>query len=162
MERILVFSDSHGAVKKMINIIENMPGVTAIIHLGDLNRDIQALEDTFFDIPIYGVQGNNDYSGLYPNEKTVTIGGKKIFMTHGHYYLSGFDPSKMKTIPATETADMILYGHTHIADMEKWEGKILANPGSISRPRRGEPSYGVIEIEDGKLSYYNIPLHTLF
>ena len=162
MERILVFSDTHGSIGKMIQIIENMPGVTAIIHLGDLNRDIQALEDTFFDIPIYGVQGNNDVSGLYPNEKTITVAGKKIFITHGHYYLSNGDPSKMKTIPAAQSADLILYGHTHIAELEKFDGKILANPGSISRPRRAECSYGVIEIEDGTLTYCNIPIHTLF
>lgn len=139
-----------------------MPGVSAVIHLGDLNRDIQHLEDTFFDFPIYGVQGNNDYTGLYPNEKLLTIDGKKIFITHGHYYLSGYDPSRMKTLPQTEQADLILYGHTHIADVERFDGKILANPGSISRPRQGEPSYGVIEIEDGKLNYCHIFLPGIF
>ncbi len=146
----------------MTNIIASMPGVSAVIHLGDINRDIQHLEDTFFDFPIYGVQGNNDYTGLYPNEKLLTIDGKKIFITHGHYYLSGFDPSRMKTLPQTEQADLMLYGHTHIADVERFDGKILANPGSISRPRRGDPSYGVIEIEDGKLSYCNIVLPGIF
>lgn len=156
MTRILVFSDSHGAVGKMIKIIESMPGLSGIIHLGDINRDILTLEDTFFDIPIYGVQGNNDYTGSYPNEKLLTIDGKKIFMTHGHYYLSGFDSSRLKTAPRAETADLILYGHTHIADTEQWGDKLIANPGSISRPRRGEASYGIIEIENGKLSYANI------
>lgn len=162
MTRILVFSDSHGSVGTMTKIIEQMPGVSGVIHLGDINRDIQYLEDTFFDFPIYGVQGNNDHTGSYPNEKMLTIDGKKIFITHGHYYLSNFDPSRLKTIPATEKADLILYGHTHIAYTEKFDGKLLANPGSISRPRMGEPSYGVIEIEDGKLNYCNIGIPTFF
>ena len=162
MTRILVFSDSHGTTGKMIKIIETMPRVDGIIHLGDLNRDIVTLEDTFFDIPIYGVQGNNDYTGLYPNEKLITVAGKNIFMTHGHYYLSGFSPERMKQLPATEKADLMLYGHTHIADVEHWEGRILANPGSISRPRRGEASYGVIEIEDSVLHYANVPVPSLF
>ena len=162
MERILVFSDSHGEIRKTIQIIKNMQGVTAVLHLGDLNRDIQALEDEFPDIPVYGVQGNNDFTGAYPNEKTITIRDKKIFITHGHYYLVNGDPSKLKTIPATESADIILYGHTHIAYTEKFDNKILANPGSITKPLQGEPSYGVIEIENGKLSYCTIPVHTLF
>lgn len=162
MTRILVFSDSHGEPKEMKKIIENMPDVSAVIHLGDLNRDIQFLEDTFFDFPIYGVQGNNDFSGAYPNEKMLQIDGKNIFITHGHYYLSGWDPTPLKSAPATEEADLILFGHTHIAEEEHFEGKILANPGSISRPKTGAPSYGVIEIEDGNLRYCNISLPTPF
>ncbi len=162
MTRILVFSDSHGEVAEMKKIIENMPGVTAVIHLGDLNRDIQHLEDTFFDFPIYGVQGNNDYSGAYPNEKMLQIDDKKIFITHGHYYLSNWDSTPLKTIPATETADLILFGHTHVAETEHFNGKILANPGSISRPRTGAKSYGVIEIENGILRYCNIELPAPF
>ena len=162
MERILVFSDSHRAVEAMKQIIENMHGVTAVIHLGDINRDIQFLEDNFFDFPIYGVQGNNDFSGLYPNEKMLTIGGKKIFITHGHYYLSGWDSSPLKSIPKAVDADIILFGHTHIPEIERFSGKILANPGSISRPRTGGPSYGVIEIENGMLHYCNIELPSPF
>ncbi len=162
MERILVFSDSHGEVKTMKQITHNMYGITGVIHLGDLNRDIQFLEDNFFDFPIYGVQGNNDFSGLYPNEKLLTIGGKKIFITHGHYYLSNWDSAPLKTAPATQNADIILFGHTHIAEEEHFDGRILANPGSISRPRTGSPSYGVIEIENGILRYCNISLPTPF
>ena len=162
MVRILVFSDSHGETCRMIKAVRDMPGVSGIIHLGDYSRDIRQLEDTFFDIPIYGVQGNNDRSDLYPNEKMLTIAEKKIFITHGHYYLYGFDASRLKAVPATENADIILYGHTHIADIQKYGGKILANPGSISRPRIGDASYGVIEIEDKKLSYCNIPIHSMF
>ncbi len=162
MERILVFSDSHGTTEKMIQIIKNMPGVSAVLHLGDINRDIQELEDTFFDFPIYGVQGNNDCSGLYPNEKSITVAEKKIFITHGHYYLVNGNPQPLKTVPAAEDADIILYGHTHIAYEERYDGKILANPGSITKPLDGQPSYGVIEIEDGILRYATVKLPTPF
>ena len=162
MTRILVFSDSHGETNLMIKTSRNLPSVDGIIHLGDLNRDITELEDTFFEIPIYGVQGNNDHTGLYPNEKMLTIDGKKIFITHGHYYISGLDPEPLKKVPAAEEAELILYGHTHIADTEKYDGKILANPGSISRPRTGNPSYGVIESENGTLRYCNILIPEIF
>ena len=162
MTRILVFSDSHGQTRKMMQTIQNLYELHGIIHLGDINRDIMALEDTFFDISIYGVQGNNDYTGYYPNEKMLNIDGHKIFITHGHYYLSGYDASRLKTMPSTQGAELILYGHTHIAEIEHFDGKILANPGSISRPRRGDPSYGVIEIENGKLNYCNIAIPGIF
>ena len=162
MTRILVFSDTHGSTGRMRRIIENMKDVNGVIHLGDINRDIQLLEDTFFDFPIYGVQGNNDYTGLYPSEKLITVDSKKIFITHGHYYLSGYDPARMKNLPVTEEADLLLYGHTHIADVEHFDGKILANPGSVSRPRKAGASYGVIEIENGTLNYCNVFLPGLW
>ena len=162
MTRILVFSDTHGQTEQMMKIIRNFPPLDGIIHLGDINRDIRELEDTFFDIPIYGVEGNNDHTGLYPNEKTITIEGKKIFITHGHYYISNSDPSRLKTIPATEKADLILHGHTHIAYREEFDEKIIANPGSLTKPISGGPSYGVIEIDDGELRYCNISLPTPF
>lgn len=162
MTRILVFSDSHASTGRMHRIIRDMKDVDGVIHLGDINRDIQFLEDNFPEIPIYGIQGNNDHTGLYPDEKLLTIDGKKIFITHGHGYLSGFDPSRMKSLPATQEAELILYGHTHVAEVEHFDGKILANPGSISRPRTGAPSYGVIEIENGKLNYCNVFLPGLW
>lgn len=146
----------------MIKTIEEMPNVDGVIHLGDINRDIQLLEDTFPDLPIYGLQGNNDYTGRYPGEAMITIAEKKIFITHGHRYLSDFDPARLKCLPAAEPADLILYGHTHIADIEPYGSKILANPGSISCPRYADASYGVIEIEDGKLCYCNIPVRSVF
>ena len=162
MERILVFSDSHREVETMQQIIENMSGVTAVIHLGDINRDIGFLEDCFYYLPIYGVQGNNDFTGEYPNEKMLTIGGKKIFITHGHYYVSNWNSAPLKTAHATREADLMVYGHTHIAEEERFNGTILANPGSISHPRFGLPSYGVIEIEDGVLRYCNIEIPSPF
>jgi predicted phosphodiesterase len=36
---------------------------------------------------------------------------------------------------------VILYGHTHVQKMLSQKGKWIINPGSISRPRDGYPSY---------------------
>ena len=44
--------------------------------------------------------------------------------------------------------DIFLYGHTHVGIIEKIGDKIIANPGSISKPRGGtKKSYLVIDEE---------------
>ena len=42
--------------------------------------------------------------------------------------------------------DIFLSGHTHVGSIEKIQGKIIANPGSISKPRGGsKKSYITID-----------------
>ncbi len=61
-----------------------------------------------------------DYDNLYIANKFVTI-------THGHLYNYNNLPSSC--------GDIFIQGHTHIPLLIKQENRILANPGSISRPR---------------------------
>ncbi len=61
-----------------------------------------------------------DIDTLYINNKFVTI-------THGHYYNYWELPSNC--------GDIFIQGHTHIPMLKKENGKILANPGSITRPK---------------------------
>ena len=158
MTRILVFSDSHGVTDGMFGIIRTIPNVDHIIHLGDIHKDVIALEDEFSDIPVHFVQGNNDLYYNYDTEKLIYIDGIPIFITHGHYYSLINGNSALLRSDKAKKAKIILYGHTHIADYEVLEGKIIANPGSVERPRTSFPSYGIIEIENGKIDYSNIEM----
>lgn len=157
MERILVFSDTHGETSKLKKIIDGLPGVTGIIHLGDILRDAYYLEKEYPNIPIYFVAGNNDSFSDVPSEKLITLSGFKIFITHGHKYIGFFSNSDRLIYKGLEVgADMILYGHTHMSKFKKENGMIIANPGSLTYPRASEAGYGIIEIENGKIFYANI------
>ena len=157
MERILVFSDTHGEVSKAKKIVEGMPGVTGIIHLGDILRDAYALEKEYPNIPLHYVAGNNDSFSDVPSEKLIEIGGFKIFITHGHKYTGFFSNSDRLIYKGLEVgADVILYGHTHMCAYKKENGLIIANPGSLTYPRGSEAGYGIIEIEGEKIFYANI------
>lgn len=64
---------------------------------------------------------------------------KKIFMTHGHIY--NIDNSLL-----LENGDILIYGHFHIPMIQRKEGKIFLNPGSISLPKENNSnSFGVFE-----------------
>ena len=84
MKRILIFSDTHGNIKRTTEIINNIP-CDLIIHLGDLVRDAKELEKLFPHIPFEYVCGNNDYFGT-DYIKVVNFEGINIFCTHGHLY----------------------------------------------------------------------------
>lgn len=144
MKRILIFSDTHGNIKKTTDIISNIP-CDLIIHLGDLVRDAREIQKLFPDIPVECVCGNNDYFGT-DYIKVVDFEGINIFCTHGHLYTLDKMVEKAEKLGCS----FALFGHTH-KSMSQMQGNVrLFNPGSISRPRDDTPSYGVLEIEDNK------------
>ncbi len=73
-----------------------------------------------------------------------------LFLTHGHIHTPEKHP---------EGIDVFISGHTHIPVLEKRDGTIYLNPGSVSIPKGGfPPSYAiwdypeikVVSLEDGK------------
>jgi len=148
--KIVVFSDSHGANHNMINAIGSVGNINYIMHLGDYERDIHAIKDNFPKYDIINVAGNCDYSSTIPNEKNITLNGKKFFITHGHKYRVGFNNDRLIYKAYEENADICLYGHTHVPIIERIGNIIVMNPGSISSPRTSEriKSFGIIDIND--------------
>ena len=73
-------------------------------------------------------------------------GEKKILFTHGH--MLGVDRSdeRLLDFARASRAQVALYGHTHIARIRYENGVYLMNPGSVSKPREGGPSYGILDI----------------
>lgn len=151
--RILVVSDSHGNTRGIDNAVSAfMPDM--IIHLGDIERDVSYIEDVYSDIPLEAVAGNNDPWVKRETEKVIDISGVKIFMTHGHRY-GVYDRGQRIAARAKELGCAIaLFGHSHMASDEVFDGVRAINPGSVSLPRRGGFSVGILEIDhSGKYGY---------
>ena len=146
--RILVFSDSHKKTDACARVIENIIGVDMILHAGDHAADCMELEKMFPDIEFKYVAGNCDFTSA-PQELTFNVCGKRIFLTHGHGYAVKYD-SDYYTITnkgVSENADLVVFGHTHVPVCDFSKRPAILNPGSIKHGG----TYGVIEIEDGKL-----------
>lgn len=131
MKKVLVFSDTHGNYRSAIKLIESITDLDACIHCGDMLRDCREIENAFPELPFYYVCGNNEFTTDVPYDKEVTIGGNKIFITHGHRYRvkSGISLLKEKF---ADGYNIILYGHTHIPD-QAWQSaeQLIINPGSF-------------------------------
>ena len=142
MKRILVLSDTHNRISAAARITELMQP-DAIIHLGDLVRDAEKLEDLYPDIPLYKVRGNNDFAPI-DCEKVFTLFGYRLFCAHGHTLSVERGIARAKEQDCTA----YLYGHTHIGRCETQDGILILNPGSLILPRDGTFSFGIIEIDE--------------
>lgn len=146
--KILVLSDSHGAIAPMEQAVERT-GPHLILHLGDCWRDAERLGQSFPKIPLQQVPGNCDFRSDEPAERLLCLDHFRILMCHGHTY--GVKQSLVNAGFAAEAQnlDLFLFGHTH-RPLVDWRGKTLfLNPGSIGDCR--EPTYGVVTIAGGKL-----------
>lgn len=146
--RIIVFSDSHREVAPCIRVIKNLIGVDMILHAGDHSHDAKQIAAEFPDIPVKYVVGNCDFDSA-PSEMVIEAEGKRIFLTHGHNYnvKNELSYSSVCKKALSENCDCVVFGHTHIPHCSVNGSLSILNPGSI----RSMGTYGVIEIEDGKL-----------
>ena len=143
--KISVFSDSHGHADNMLLAIEqNAPDM--IIHLGDGGSDIAKIEKQFPKIPLRAVRGNCDLSSELPETALFSVGGVKIFITHGHIY--GVKRTLLPLIDeaAGRGADIVMFGHTHIAKYSMAGGLYVLNPGACGHSISA--SYAEVEISD--------------
>jgi putative phosphoesterase len=123
-------------------------GVELILHAGDITSE-STLDDLRRIAPVEAVRGDHDEAldGL-PTSREVIVQGKRIVITHGHrsrwleepqtfmwtVSLGYFHPHG--GLPLTlrrryPDADVIVYGHTHRAHSELFDGVLLFNPGGV-------------------------------
>lgn len=157
---ILVFSDSHGRGSNMLEALSRqIKRPDAIVFLGDGLRDVSYCE--FGDIPLLAVCGNCDTftffgRGNAEDEIVMTLGGKRIMMTHGDRYAVKLGMARLVRAASEKDVDIVLFGHTHAA-FEKFlpageseygitlkKPLYLFNPGSVGGY---EPSFGTVEIK---------------
>ena len=148
MKKVLIFSDTHGFTDPCMRIIERSRP-DAIIHAGDCTRDAEDLNYIYPDIPIYYVNGNNDFFSTAPMKMTVIIEGARIFIAHGHEQRVKYesDYRTLRAAAANANASLIVFGHTHIPYTSYDYGVTMINPGSV----RFSGTYAVAEIDNGKI-----------
>ena len=154
--KILVLSDTHGIINNVLKVLEKENNISKIIHLGDVSKDADDI-GYITEKKVENVRGNCDFCSDAVDEKIVKIMGKKIFLTHGHFYNVKNEYVTIRKKAELIGVDIVLFGHSHEPYLDN-EGKItLMNPGSISRPRRNKyPSYGIIELKEESKPIFSI------
>lgn len=147
--KILVFSDSHGAMGKMVEAMEH-ERPHHVFFLGDHYRDGIELSELYPDIPMDIVRGNCDW-GKGPDLRVVELEGVRFLLTHGHlqYVKSGLDELLQEA--KNRQVQVACFGHTHLAKVVYRDGIYLMNPGSAGGCHARE-GYGVIEALDGSVN----------
>lgn len=146
--QILVVSDTHGDYVTFDRLVRSKPKAEVVIFCGDGYSDFEEVKKNFPDKMFIGVRGNCDWSCPLPNNEIRTIEGKKFYICHGHVEGVKFGISGLKSAARQNGADIALYGHTHMPDIE-YDGDLqIMNPGSL---QRFSCSYGLIDIQKGQV-----------
>ncbi len=148
--KIIAFSDAHGNKGVINRIINYNPDADYIISLGDSELSYDFLQD----LDIIAIKGNYPRDPGFAYEGELDIEGKKVYLTHGHKFGVHRKLTKLSSHGLKHGYDLVLYGHTHIAKVDKVGIMYLVNPGSIKSPRNSiAPSYVVITLEDGAFTF---------
>jgi putative phosphoesterase len=137
-----------------------------IFHAGDISLP-QTLAQLKEMAPCYAVRGNRDlgFQNL-PDGYLFSLAGRKVYLSHGHapmahylkdkvhYYAEGFRFSRYyrHLVAQMPTADVYLFGHTHIAFHEVVDGRVFVNPGPAMLPDKHDPypSFALLHFETDK------------
>ena len=156
--KILVFSDSHNNVSNMIEVVNICKSDTSlIVHLGDMTSDSRRLKEVFADLPLIYVKGNNDYFDVEAqNEHTYIFDGIKCFFTHGHQYgvKSGINGIAVRA--RALKADIVFFGHTHVHVVDKHNGILYVNPGTIGQKIGGTSTFAIVQLIGGAVASADI------
>ncbi|MGE5416234.1 MAG: metallophosphoesterase family protein [Acidobacteriota bacterium] len=147
----MVVGDTHGKCDSITSEIRKLPGIDLILHTGDFHQDGIYISKRL-DIETKVVVGNCDHGVKGSKEILLKTANRKILITHGHEYNVKHTLNNLYFRAREKKADIILYGHTHIPNLENMGDMWFMNPGSPTYPRGGShASYGIIEIADGQV-----------
>jgi putative phosphoesterase len=154
--RIVVLADTHGPrfwKRCPPAVAEQLREAELILHAGDVcTADV--LEELSGYAPVQVVLGNNDGSDVaaWGAKETLQlrIDGLEVGMVHDSGSAAGRIARLRRRFP---TADLVIFGHSHIPMDQSTDGFRIFNPGSPTDKRR-QPyrTLGLLTIEDGSLT----------
>ena len=114
-----------------------------ILHAGDLSS-VAFLEELLgFGPPVLAVHGNADEPALLellPAELVVDAATVRIGMTHNGGPRAGREARLAARFPG---CGVVVYGHSHVPEVERHDGVWVLNPGSPT-DRRRQPDFTMI------------------
>jgi putative phosphoesterase len=119
-----------------------------ILHGGDFVSAVFLEELRGLGPSVEGVQGNMDEAALkavLPREHVVEVDGSRIGMLHNAGPKAGREARLAARFPDCAA---VVYGHTHIPQVERFQHLWILNPGSPTERRRA-PVHSMIVLRIG-------------
>ena len=152
--RILVISDTHGKIHRVVEVYKKLAAEAAVdmlVHCGDFYEDAQEIRARL-GVPMLAVKGNCDGcfdSGSYGVLETEF---GNILVTHGHTDDVNFNMQKLYYRALDMGCAGAFFGHTHRSVFVETGGVYLLNPGSLSLPRDGSGgTFGLVVTSEKEL-----------
>jgi putative phosphoesterase len=142
--RLGIISDTHGLLRA--EVFERFRGVEHILHAGDIGS-LDVLVELEAIAPVTAVWGNVDgwdIRARVPEVARVELSGKQVVVVHGMQFGA---PTPEKVAAAYPDADLVVFGHSHVAVVQQVGSVLAVNPGSAGPARFGAtPTLAVAEI----------------
>ena len=146
-----IMSDTHDnlpLVKKAIEVF-NTRDVQHLIHAGDYTSPFTLKLFRDLKCEYTGIFGNNDGDKLLlqeraggrirPQPHVFTLYGRKIVVMHEHHVI--------EALAESGHFDLVVYGHTHEADIRKVGSTLVVNPGEVGTWLYGKSSIAIADLE---------------
>lgn len=150
-----VISDTHGARSNLSRLVGDFAVSDKVVFLGDGLNDLNELFE--FQDKIIKVAGNCDFTPFVSKRETFTIEGVKFLAVHGDEFSVKSTLVRIKEYAIKIGANVVLYGHTHLSNINEEDGIIFVNPGTLSRYGSKE-TFAFITVDNGKVSAKIIPI----
>ena len=156
--RFVVLSDTHRDLSKLFSAVDYIKALSpdAVIFLGDVVSDAIALQ-TELRVPFHIVQGNCDGYSAHPVTDVVEAEGVRIFICHGHQYDVKESPQRLIWAAQERECTVALFGHTHRQYLDREDGVLVMNPGSLTRPRLCSAGLGILDVKQGQAKGLLLP-----
>lgn len=152
---VAVIADTHmprGARRLPEDCLARLRAADLILHAGDVVAASVLEEFAALGPPLHAVHGNMDDASLQrslPETLVVDAGGVEIGMIHDPGPRLGREERLVGRFPGCAA---VVYGHTHIPQIERVGETWILNPGSPTERRRApEHTMLVLEVDDGQI-----------
>jgi hypothetical protein len=143
---VAVVADTHlprGARRLPERCVELLRCADLVLHAGDVTAAPVLESLSALGPPLEAVHGNMDDGELratLPEQRVVEVGGTRIGMVHIPGPRAGREARLVARFPG---CDAIVYGHTHVPQVELHDGVWILNPGSPTE-RRSAPRHTML------------------
>ena len=154
--RVIVLSDTHAPRRWQScppAVASWLRQADAILHAGDVcTADV--LTELAQYAPVQAVLGNNDGTDVArwgaPATLQIELAGLRVAMIHDSGQAAGRLRRMRRAFPS---AELVIFGHSHIPQDASDGGLRIFNPGSpTDRRRQPHGTLGVLDIADGQLA----------
>jgi uncharacterized protein len=156
LARVAVISDTHlprGARRLPAECVRLLSRADLVLHDGDFVSAAFLEELWTLGPPVEGVHGNMDEPALkelLPHERVVEVEGARIGMMHIPGPAAGREARLAAHFPDCHA---VVYGHTHVPQVERFRHLWILNPGSPTDRRRSQVhSMLVLQIRRGRIT----------
>lgn len=153
--KVVVIADTHAPRRWHscpLRVAEQLRGADLILHAGDVCT-AETLDELAGYAPVRAVRGNNDGPGVAawgaPGTLELDLDGLPVAMIHDSGPAAGRTGRMRRAFP---TAELVVFGHSHIPLDQTGDGIRIFNPGSpTDRRRQPHGTVGILTVERSRL-----------